>query len=270
MGELEGMVAVVTGAGSGIGRAGAQLFAQEGAQVVVAELRRDRGESVASEIVDSGGDAIAIEVDVRDRESVVTLVSSTVHRFGRIDVFFHNAMDVPFVNEHDRAAMDLDETTWLAIIDLVLTGTFLCTKYVGRQMRAQSSGSIVLTATVDALVAQPGFDAYTAAKGGVVAMTRSVAAALAPHGVRVNAIAPGFVDTEPQRAWLEQPGNRETIERLHLLGIAEPRDVAQFALFLASHRSRMMTGGVYPVDAGYTAFKGGPDISAAVKANDDD
>jgi NAD(P)-dependent dehydrogenase (short-subunit alcohol dehydrogenase family) len=269
MTELEGKVAVVTGAGSGIGRAGAQLFAEEGARVVVADLRHVQGQAVADEIVETGGEAIAIEVDVRDRESVASLVSSTVERYGRIDALFHNAMDVALVNEHDRAAIDLDESTWDAIIGLVLTGTFLCTKYVGRQMREQGSGSIVLTATVDALIAQPGFDAYTAAKGGVVAMTRSVAAALAPHRVRVNAIAPGFVDTEPQQAWLEQPGKREAIERLHLLGIAQPRDIAQAALFLASDRSRMMTGGVYPVDGGYTAFKGGVDIAAAVQGDAD-
>lgn len=268
MAELSDKVAVVTGAGSGIGRAGAELFASEGARVVVADLVEERGRAVATGIEATGAEALAVGVDVRDRDSVIRLVETTVQRFGRIDALFHNAMDVPLVNTRDRAVPDLDEGTWDAIVDLVLTGTFLCLKYVARQMRGQQSGSIVLTATVDALIAQPGFDAYTASKGGVVAMTRSVAAALAPHGVRVNAIAPGFVDTEPQRAWLEQPGNRASIEALHLLGIADPDDIAQFALFLASDRARMVTGGIHPVDGGYTAFKGGTGISAAVRGDD--
>ena len=124
--------------------------------------------------------------------------AATVERFGRIDVLFHNAVSVPLVNKQDRRITELPEETWHAIVGLVLTGTFLTAKYVAQKMLEQRSGSIILTATVDALVGQAGLDAYTAAKGGVVSMTRSMAAGLSPEGVRVNAICPGFVKTPHQ------------------------------------------------------------------------
>jgi NAD(P)-dependent dehydrogenase (short-subunit alcohol dehydrogenase family) len=154
------------------------------------------------------------------------------------------------------------------MLDLVLTGTFHVCKHVGRQMLAQRSGSIVLTATTDALIGVAGLDAYTAAKGGVVSLTRSFAAGMAADGVRVNAVCPAFVATEPQRAWLDDPAARAAIESLHLLPIPAPEDVVPFVVFLASDESRTMTGGVYPVDAGYSAFKGGAvDVMGAMQTD---
>jgi NAD(P)-dependent dehydrogenase (short-subunit alcohol dehydrogenase family) len=128
-------------------------------------------------------------------------------------------------------------------------------------MLAQGSGSIVLTATADALIGQAGLDAYTAAKGGVVAMTRSFAAGVSPHGVRVNAICPGFVDTPHQRGFLDDPRQRATIEAMHLMPIMAAEDVAEFAIFLASDRARYLTGGVHACDGGYAAFKGKLDVT---------
>jgi NAD(P)-dependent dehydrogenase (short-subunit alcohol dehydrogenase family) len=184
------------------------------------------------------------------------MVAAAVARFGRIDALFHNAMNVPLVNREDNRATELPESVWQEIIDLVLTGTFLCCKYVGRQMLAQKSGSIILTATTDALIGQAGIDAYTAAKGGVVAMTRSLAAGLSPEGIRVNAICPGFVDTPHQAPFLKNPAERQKLEALHLMGILEPEEIADFAVYLAGDKAKRMTGGIYPVDSGYTAFKG--------------
>jgi NAD(P)-dependent dehydrogenase (short-subunit alcohol dehydrogenase family) len=123
-------------------------------------------------------------------------------------------------------------------------------------MLAQESGSIVLTATTDALIGQAGIDGYTAAKGGVVAMTRSLAAGISPEGVRVNAVCPGFVETPHQAPFLGDPVTRRQFEDLHLMGVMQPEDIAEFALFLASDRAKRVTGGVFPVDSGYTAFKG--------------
>jgi len=253
MSDLTDKVAVVTGAASGIGRAGAHAFAAAGATVVVADINREGGERVAREI---GEHATFQPVDVRDTLQVQRMAADTVARFGRIDVLFHNAMNVPLVNRGDGRATELAEATWHEIVDLVLNGTFYCCKYVGQQMLKQGAGSIILTATTDALIGQAGIDAYTAAKGGVVAMTRSLAAGLSPSGIRVNAVCPGFVETPHQQPFLGDPAARKQIEDLHLMGILQPEDVADFATFLASDKARRVTGGIFPVDAGYTAFKG--------------
>jgi len=254
MSDLRGKVAIVTGAASGIGRAGARAFAAAGATVVVADINKQGGEQVVQEI--GGGRAHYQPLDVRDTLQVQRMVADTVARCGRVDVLFHNAMNVPLVNRGDGRATELEEATWHEIINLVLNGTFYCCKYVGQQMLKQGSGSIVLTATTDALIGQAGIDAYTAAKGGVVAMTRSLAAGLSPAGVRVNAVCPSFVETPHQAPFLGNPVERKKIEDLHLMGILQPEDVADFATFLASDRAKRVTGGIFPVDAGYTAFKG--------------
>ena len=251
---LAGKIAIVTGAASGIGRAGAHAFAAAGATVVVADINEQGGERVVEEI--GGGRAQFQSVDVRDTRQVQRMAANTVARFGRIDVLFHNAMNVPLVNRGDGRATELAEETWHEIIDLVLNGTFYCCKYVGQQMLRQKSGSIILTATTDALIGQAGIDAYTAAKGGVVAMTRSLAAGVSPEGVRVNAVCPGFVETPHQAPFMSDPAERRKIEDLHLMGILQPEDIAEFATFLASDKAKRVTGGVFPVDAGYTAFKG--------------
>jgi Dehydrogenases with different specificities (related to short-chain alcohol dehydrogenases) len=192
MGRVQDKVAVVTGGASGVGRAGCHLMAAEGAKVVVADIDEVRAQEVAKAIAASGGVAAALAVDVRDSPSVQRLMDRAVAEFGRLDVLFHNAMSVPMVNKQDRRVTELPEYIWHQIVSLTLTGTFHCAKYAGQQMLKQKSGSIILTATVDALVGQAGLDAYTAGKGGVVAMTRSMAAGLSPDGIRVNAILPGL------------------------------------------------------------------------------
>lgn len=159
-----------------------------------------------------------------------------------------------------RRITEMPVETWHRIIDLVLNGTYRCCKYAGRQMLAQKSGSIILTATVDALIGCAGLDAYTAAQGGVVALTRSFAAGMAKDGVRVNAICPGFVATEPQLSWLERPDSRAGVDALHLLPIATPEQVAPFVVYLASDESAIVTGGIFPIDSGYMAFKAKVDI----------
>ena len=263
--RLKGKVALITGGASGIGKAGSILMAREGAKVVVADIDAARAEAVVEEIEAAGGEALGVTVDVRESASVQAMVAATVQRFGRIDVLFHNAVSVPMVNKHDRRITELPEETWHAIVGLVLTGTFLTAKYVAQTMLAQRSGSIILTATVDALVGQAELDAYTAAKGGVVSMTRSMAAGLSPEGVRVNAICPGFVKTPHQSVFLDDEQGRAAIESLHLMGIMDPEEVAAFAVFLASDEARSMTGGVHVVDSGYTAFKANIDPAAVFK-----
>jgi NAD(P)-dependent dehydrogenase (short-subunit alcohol dehydrogenase family) len=260
MSRLADKVAVVTGGGSGIGRAGAQAFAREGATVVVADLRAERAQAVAEPI-----GAEAATVDVVSSEQVQALVAGVVARHGRIDVLFHCAADVPFINREDRRVTELPEAVWDRMLAIHLTGTYLVCKYAGRAMLARRSGSIVLTATADALVGCAGLDAYTAAKGGVVAMTRSMAAGLSPDGVRVNAICPGFVTTEPQLEWMRDPARAATLDPLHLLPVATPEQIAPLAVYLASDESAVATGGVYPIDSGYLAFKARIDVMGAMR-----
>jgi NAD(P)-dependent dehydrogenase (short-subunit alcohol dehydrogenase family) len=262
--RVEGKVAIVTGAGSGMGRAGATLLAAEGAKVVIAEIDEAKGERVCQSILDRGHDATYVQVDVCSVASVKALVGKTLASYGRIDVLYHNAVDVRFVNEQDRRLTELPEETWDRMIDLVLSGTFRCCKYVGQEMVRQKSGSIILTATTDALIGCAGLDAYTAAKGGVVSVTRSFAAGVGKDGVRVNAICPGFVATEPQFDWLKQPGAAGMMKTLHLLPVATPEQIAPFVVYLASDESAVVTGGIFPIDSGYMAFKANVDLMGLV------
>jgi NAD(P)-dependent dehydrogenase (short-subunit alcohol dehydrogenase family) len=266
MGRLEGKVALVVGGGSGMGRAGAVAMAAEGAAVVVSDLALDRAEAVVKTITDAGGTAAAVFVDVASAELVQDLVTQTVARFGRLDALYHCAADVQFINTRDKRLTELEDDVWQRMIDIHLTGTFLVLKHVGRQMNAQGSGSIIVSGTVDALVGCAGLDSYTAAKGGVTSMIRSFAAGIGRDGVRVNAIAPSFVSTESQRVWLDDPAALSAIESLHILPVPTPEQIAPFVVYLASDESTAVTGTVFPIDAGYMAFKAQVDVMGTMQA----
>jgi NAD(P)-dependent dehydrogenase (short-subunit alcohol dehydrogenase family) len=264
-GRLDGKTALVTGGASGMGRAGATAFAREGASVVISDIDEPRAEAVARAIVSDGGRASVLPFDVTDSASVESMTRAATDQLGRIDVLYHCAVDVHFVNYEDRRLTELDDAVWDRMLRLCLTGAFYLCKHVGRQMLAQRSGSIILSATTDALIGVAGLDSYTAAKGGIVSLTRSFAAGMAPDGVRVNTLCPAFVSTEPQMDWLDVPESRAAIQSLHLLPIPEPEDIAPFAVFLASDESRSVTGGIFPVDSGYMAFKAHVDTMGAMQ-----
>lgn len=265
-GRLDGKVVLVVGGGSGMGRAGATATAAEGASVVVADIALDRAERVAETIAAAGGTAAAMAVDVASPELVQRLMKDTVARFGRVDALYHCAADVHFVNTQDKRLTELEDDVWHRMIDVHLTGTFYVLKHVGLQMLAQRSGSIIVSSTVDALVGCAGLDSYTAAKGGVTSMVRSFAAGMGRDGVRVNAIAPSFVSTEPQMVWLEDAQAKATIQKLHILPVPTPEQIAPLVVYLASDESAAVTGGVFPIDAGYMAFKAQIDVMGTMQA----
>ncbi len=261
--RLDGKIALVVGGGSGMGRAGAAAMAAEGAKVVVSDVSLERAEAVAASI---GDNAAAMHVDVTSPELVERIVAETVERFGRLDVLYHCAADVHFVNTQDKRLTELEDDVWARMIDIHLTGTFYVLKHVGRQMVKQGSGSIIVSSTVDALVGCAGLDSYTAAKGGVTSLIRSFAAGVGRDGVRVNAIAPSFVSTEPQRVWLDDDEARSTIQSLHILPVPTPEQIAPFVVYLASDESIAVTGTVFPIDAGYLAFKAQVDVMGTMQA----
>jgi NAD(P)-dependent dehydrogenase (short-subunit alcohol dehydrogenase family) len=258
--RLEGKVAIVTGAGSGIGRAAAVLFAEHGAAVCVADLDDARAAEVASVITNAGGQAVALRCDVAEAEAVGSMVEETYERFGRLDVLYNNAgLWFPAWGNHRPGFTDgpsplVEENIWDRTLDVNLKGTYLCCRFAIPTMRASGGGAIVNTSSVAALKVGSGTsDAYTASKGGVLAMTRSLAIAHAPDGIRVNCIAPGPVltpiigeVTREKEAWMRQ--------WVPLRRWGQPEDIARMALFLASDDASWVTGAVFVVDGGYTAL----------------
>jgi NAD(P)-dependent dehydrogenase (short-subunit alcohol dehydrogenase family) len=255
VGKLSGKVAVVTGAGSGIGRAAALLFAEEGAAVAVADLREEAAQAVAEEILEAGGKAVAIQVDVSLAGDAARMVATTVGELGALHVLYNNA-------GADSAGdvVDGSEEGWDRCLDVNAKGTFLCSKFAVPEIEAAGGGSIINQGSVAALVGVRNFAAYCAAKGAVVALSRAMAVDLAPRGIRVNCICPGTVLTPLMEPLLRARGEGDlergialTVEKYPLGRLGTPEDIARLALFLAGDDSSWVTGSVYGVDGGMTA-----------------
>jgi NAD(P)-dependent dehydrogenase (short-subunit alcohol dehydrogenase family) len=246
MARLAGKTAFITGAGSGIGRATAILFAREGARVAIADIDARAGEETAHL---AGGEAIAIGTDVSDPESLQRAIRATLDKFGRLDVLHNNAGGS---TARDGTAVDapLDEFWWAIKLDLY--GTFLGCRFGIPELIKAGGGSVINMSSNVALMGVAGRDCYTAAKGGIAAITRSLAVAYAPRRVRVNAIAPSATMTERVKKLVAGNVALTRLLDAHLLGPIEPDDVAMTALYLASDDSRMVTGQVLPVDSGVT------------------
>ncbi|WP_320777857.1 SDR family NAD(P)-dependent oxidoreductase [Streptomyces sp. CRN 30] len=250
---LDGKVAVVTGAAMGMGEATARLFAEAGAKVLVADLNEERGRAVTEEIVADGGTASFLKVNVADSAQVKEMVQAAVDTYGRLDVAVNNAALTP----DDKPTAEFDEDYWDRLIAVDLKGTALCLKWELQQLIKQGGGgSVVNISSVSGFRPQPDNPAYVAAKHGVNGLTKTAAVENGAHNIRVNAVAPGAIDTPMLRGSLEQFGftEEEFAPRLSLLGrFGQPREVAQASLWLASDQSSYVTGSVIHVDAGYTS-----------------
>ncbi len=244
MGRLDTKVAIITGAARGIGKATAELFAREGARVVVTDIDQDRGEQAAAEIRSGGGEAMFFPVDVTQPDSVQTLVQKSLDAYGRIDILVNNA---GVLRDHSLVKLTYDEFDF--VINVNLRGVFNCTKAVAPAMIAQGSGVILNASSVVALYGNYGQTNYVASKAGVIGMTKVWARELGPKGIRVNAVAPGFIRTE-MTAGLPEKVVQMVIERTPLRTWGEPRDIAFAYLYLASDEARFVNGAVLSVDGG--------------------
>ncbi|MDR3529411.1 MAG: SDR family oxidoreductase [Rhodopila sp.] len=250
MGCMEGKVAFITGGGGGIGRATTERFVQEGARVAVAEINAGLGEETVAAAREKGGDAFFVHCDVTDRASVERALAETVARYGKLDVLHNNAGGA---TPNDGPVTEAPEEEFWRAIKLDLFGTFLCSKLAIPHIIKAGGGSIINMSSVVALMGMPGRDCYTASKGGVSALTRSMAVEYAPARIRVNAIAPSVTLSDRVKKMLD--GSSKATEELaasHLLGLGLPIHIANMAVYLASDQSAITTGQIFPVDSGVT------------------
>lgn len=244
--RLEGKVAIVTGAGSGNGRAIALGYAHEGARVLAADLNEDSARETAELGERAGGEIEPCRVDVSDGQSVQAMIGLAEQRFGDLDVLVSNAGII-----HRTEFLDLTEEIFDRVLAVNLRGVFLCGLYAGRRMAATGGGAIVNIASVNAEVAASNTAAYCASKGGVQMLTRSMAVSLAPHKIRVNAIGPGTIPTAINRDRLSGPGALEAeAKRVPLGRLGRPEDLVGPAVFLATDDSAYVTGHTLFVDGG--------------------
>jgi len=246
MTRLAGKVALITGGGAGIGRATAILFAREGAKVAVAEIDAAAGEETAHH---AGNGAIAIRTDVTDEASIRDTIHTAVRQFGALHILHNNAGGS---TPQDNTVVDAPIEEFWRVIRLDLFGTFLGCRYGIPEIIKAGGGSVINMSSNLALMGISGRDCYTAAKGGIAALTRSLAVEFAPQRVRVNAIAPSATMTERVKKLMAGNLAVDRLARSHLLGLIEPQDIAHAALYLASDESRMVTGQILPVDSGVT------------------
>lgn len=251
MARLEGKVAIITGAGQGMGRTGAMLFAKEGAKVVVAEFVTQSGEETVKMIKEAGGEAVFVKADVSNEEDVKKMIKTTVATYGKLDVLYNNAAIIGEVKPTDESTLD----NWNKVITVNLTGVFLCMKYAIPEMLKGGGGSIINTSSQAGERGFPNVPPYSASKGGVQALTRAAAMEYAKKNIRVNCINPGVIAT-PMSMTLSEETVKRFSEAIPQGRFGETEEVAYAALFLASNESSHTTGHALWVDGGMEADSG--------------
>jgi len=251
--RLRDKVSVITGAGSGLGRAGALAFAQEGARVVVSDVDSAGGEATVEAIRGAGGEALFVAADAGSRADARRLIDEAVAHFGGIDVLYNNA-GVARVGQ-DGFTPNVPEDVWDDVIRVNLTSVFLCCKYAIPHLATRPGASIINTASSMAVLPLGLLDGYAASKSAVAGLTRSMAASCGALGIRVNAMCPGYVDTPMNALIFGDASLREAFSAEHATGVQPPDDIAQMAVFLASADAVSLTGAVITCDRGWTAFK---------------
>jgi len=252
-GRLLDKVVIITGAGQGIGRQSALLFASEGARLALVDINEETGASAAEEVRLNGGEAIYVKADLTNSDQVKNMVGTVVEKYSRIDVLYNNAG----INHFGKVA-DASEDAWDRVMAVNVKSVFLTCKFVIPVMAEQKKGVIINTGSAASLVGLANLSAYTASKGAVLQLTRNMALDYARDGIRVNAICPGVTATEMTEQVIDEDPDpkaaRERFDRVIPRGsMAEPIEIATVALFLASDESSYITGAAIPVDGGYTA-----------------
>ena len=260
--RFDGKVALVSGAGSGIGRATALGFAARGARVGVADIDRARADAVAEEIAKAGGTALALAADAGAPEGIEAMIAGTVKAFGGLDILHNNAFGQPTLPDGQRRLAflgDLDERVWTHTIELGLTGVFRAMKRAIPELLARGGGAIVNTASISGLFADFAIGAYNTAKAGVIHLTRVAAIEYASRGIRVNCVCPGAIDTPLLRPSLSIPGFvEETTRMIPMRRLGRPEEIAGVVMFLASDLASYVTGAAVVADGGLTAQTGLP------------
>jgi NAD(P)-dependent dehydrogenase (short-subunit alcohol dehydrogenase family) len=251
MGRLDGKAAIVTGGASGIGRAAALAFASESAKVAILDLAGDAGRKVEAEIAAAGGQALFVAADVTSEESVASAFATAETRFGPAHILLNCAGGS---SGRDGSLLDAPVDELWRTMRLDLLGTILCCRAAIPPMKAAGGGSIVNMSSVVSLIGVPGLDFYTAAKGAISALTRTLAMQHAESRIRVNAIAPGVTMTERVLALSGGDVSRFPLSRKQVMGPSQPADVANAALFLASDEAAQVTGVILPVDGGAASW----------------
>lgn len=252
MARLANKVAIITGSAGGMGQVAAELFAQEGASVVVTDLNVQAGEETVQRIRQAGGTAIFIQANVAKEDEVKTLVQGAIDAFGRVDILYNNAGIMP---TEDTSVIETSEATWDKVLDVNLKSAFLCSKYVIPHMVEQQRGSIINVASFVAFMGcTVPQDAYTASKGGMLSLTKSLAVQYGQYNIRCNAICPGPIETPLLRTlWTSEDARNLRLNRIPLGRFGEAKDVVYMALYLASDESSWTTGAWLTVDGGITS-----------------
>jgi 3-oxoacyl-[acyl-carrier protein] reductase len=242
--SLENKIALITGGARGIGREIALCFAKEGADIAICDVNLDQAEEVAQEIKKLGRGYLSFKTDVTESQQVQAMIDKILDKFGKLDILINNAGIT-----RDSLILRMTEEDWDKVIAVNLKGTFVCTKVASKVMLKQRSGKIINIASIIGIMGNIGQANYAASKAGIIGLTKSVAKELAPRGVCVNAIAPGFIKTE-MTAKLPEEVQNKMLSAIPLGRFGEPKDVADLALFLSSGSSSYITGQVIQIDGG--------------------